>query len=373
MRHLPSELRRATAALCVFVLACGAVAGCKGGTATPSATAAPTTYKNATSLASNLASLGHVSGPVNGTMKVGSDSRTLSGTATLDGQNSQISLEESGQDKPLADEIVMAGHRYTSPDDKTWIDRGTKAAGSGLAAVLAGADTSMDAGVGTVGGVTAHKILTAPDKVDVAPALGIDTWTFDDESTTLRVWADDAGKPRGFGATMTWKVTLGGTQEDVSADLDVMFTYTSPADIKAPNSPWQWIEDKTTGVAFGLPSGWSKNAASSSKNTVYADAATGNVLVYASFSPGTETLDQNTSDLLKSVTDPTTSPQPGSIASESASRFTDDSTKSGVYQDVGVALHENLGYIVSIGGPRTSKPAVDSLADQILSTVEFTR
>jgi hypothetical protein len=73
------------------------------------------------------------------------------------------------------------------------------------------------------------------------------------------------------------------------------------------------------------------------------------------------------------VTDPTTSPQPGSIASESASRFTDDSTKSGVYQDVGVALHENLGYIVSIGGPRTSKPAVDSLADQILSTVEFTR
>ena len=41
--------------------------------------------------------------------------------------------------------------------------------------------------------------MTAPDKVDVAPALGLDTYTFDQETTTLRIWADDAGKVLGFG------------------------------------------------------------------------------------------------------------------------------------------------------------------------------
>ena len=373
MRHWPSELRRAGAAVCVCVLACGAIAGCKNGTVTPSAAPTLTTFKNAAALSTNLASLGQLSGPINGTMKVGSESRTLSGTVTIDGRSSQIDLVENGQSQVTIDEIVESGHRFTSPDGKIWIDRGPKAAGSSLAATLAGADTATDAGVGTVGGVKAHRIPTAPDKVDVAPALGIDTSTFDDESTTLRVWADDSGKPLGFGATMSWKVTIGGTQEDVSADLDVMFTYTSPAQIKTPDAAWQWIEDKSTGVAFALPAGWSKSAASTSTTISYVNQASRNVFVYTSVDAGTETLDQATKEVASSLKGATASSQSATIASETASRFADDDTSSGVYQAVFVTVHETLGYILSVGGPRTGKPAVDDLADQILSTIEFTR
>jgi hypothetical protein len=378
MSNLPTGLRRAGAGICVCVLVCGAVTGCAGlKNNNSSSTLAPATtaYKKAAALAANLASLGQVSGPINGTMKVGSDQLTLTGTVTLSGHSSQINLVESGQSDVTVDEILMGNHRFTSPDDKIWIDRGTKAAGTDLAAVLAAADTKQDAGVSTVNGVKVHKILTAPDKVDVAPALGIDTRTFDNESTTLRVWADDAGKPVGFGAAMSWKVTIGGAQKDVSADLDVMFTYTSPTDIAAPTSPWQWIEDKPTGIAFGLPKGWSKNAAASaqSKTTVYSIPATRDVLDYAAVAVGTDTLDQYAKDAIAGVNDNTSSPTATSLAREPASSVTIDSTKAGTYGVMVVAIHETVGYMVMIAGPRTDKPPVDALVDQILSTVEFTR
>jgi hypothetical protein len=179
----------------------------------------------------------------------------------------------------------------------------------------------------------------------------------------------------GFGAAMSWKVTIGGAQKDVSADLDVMFTYTSPTDIAAPTSPWQWIEDKPTGIAFGLPKGWSKNAAASaqSKTTVYSIPATRDVLDYAAVAVGTDTLDQYAKDAIAGVNDNTSSPTATSLAREPASSVTIDSTKTGTYGVMVVAIHETVGYMVMIAGPRTDKPPVDALVDQILSTVEFTR
>jgi hypothetical protein len=373
---LPSALRRAGAVACVCLFIGGAVTGCAWGKNSNSAsTLAPatTSYKKAAALASNLASLGRVSGPINGTMTVGSDQLTLTGTVTLNGRDSQIGLVQSGQDQRTVDEIVLGGHRYSSPDGQLWIDRGAKAGGTSLAAVLAAADTKLDEGVTTVDGVKAHKILTAPDKVDVAPALGIDTWTFDEETTTLRVWADDAGKPLGFGASMSWKVTIGGAQEVVSTDLDAMFTYTSPDDITVPNAPWQWIQDNASGVAFGLPKGWSKSASSTAKFTNYSLPGTKNSLVYTHLDAGKETLDQAAQDVASSLTGKRTGPESTWLASEPARHLTNDSTQAGMYLTENVVLHETVGYIVAVGGSRTDKPAIDSLANQIFSTFEFTR
>ena len=372
-----SDLRQGGAFVVVLMLAAGTVAGCgfnKGGTAI---SAPPITeYKPAAALAANLASLDGVSGPLHGTMKIGSETRTLTGTATLNNHASQVELVESGKSDVTRDEIVVGNHSYKSDDDKIWIDRGTKVGAASLAAVLAAADTTRDAGVSSIDGVTAHKILTGPDKVDVAPALGIDTETFDNESTTLRVWADDAGKPVGFGATMSWQVTLGGVRQNVTTELDVMFTYTTPAEIKVPAAPWQWVEDQTTGIAFGLPGGWGKSPTSTPTYITYAQTAERHVLVYSSLNAEGMSLSDAMNAARSGLSTDTrgaSNTESATLGSEPAQRLATEGTKSGDYGVMVVSIHETMGYIVYVAGPVAGKAAIESLADQILSTVEFTR
>ena len=54
-------------------------------------------------------------------------------------------------------------------------------------------------------------------------------------------------------------------------------------------------------------------------------------------------------------------------------RLTNDNTKAGMYLVEVIVIHETIGYVVATAGSRDDKPAVDTLADQIFSTVEFTR
>ena len=372
MTHLPSELRRAVAVLCFCALAGGTVSGC--GLLKPAPTLLPPTTKYAASakLASNLDSLGDLSGPIQGTIKIGDETRKLSGSVAIKGKDSQISLVDD-TDQTLADEIVVGGRRYTSPDDKLWIHRGVKPAGTSLAAALAAADTTHDAGPKTVESVTAHQILTPADVVDVAPALGIDTWTFDNESTTLRVWADAAGKPLGFGATMSWQVTLGGQQKSVTVDLDVMFTYTTTVEIKAPDASWAWFQDRAGGISGGLPAGWKPDTVSTTGATTLSDKATKSVMVYERFDARGKTLDEVSQDAIGGFDSVPSGPERVSLSGEPASRYRYEDAKTSTYQVVTVVVHETVGWVFSVGGPRSNKSAVDDLATQVMSTVEFTR
>jgi len=370
--HIPSELRRAVAVLSFCALAGGTVSGC--GLLKPAATLLPPTTKYTASakLASNLASLGDLSGPVHGTLQIGDETRKLSGSVAIKGKDSQIRLVDD-TDRTMADEIVIGGRRYTSPDDKLWIDRGAKPAGTSLAAALAAADTTHNAGPKTVESVTAQQILTPADVVDVAPALGIDTWTFDNESTTLRVWADAAGKPLGFGATMTWQVNLAGGQKSVTVELDVMFTDTSPVEIKAPDAPWQWIEDKEYGVAVGLPPGWKLDAKSIPTKVAYSDKATKSLITYHHLHTANQSLDEVSQDAIGALDPAPSGPEKVSIAGEPASRYRHDDTFTSMYHVLTIALHETMGWVLDVSGPKTNKLAVDDLATQVMSTVEFTR
>ena len=374
---MQSELRRAGATICVCILIGGVVTGCAGnktGNTVPTRAPATTAYKNASALATNLASLGSVSGPIHGTITVGSNEHTLSGTVSLTRGASQVSLLESGQDQVIADEIVLGSHRYTSPDDKIWIDRGSKADSTGLAAALAGADTTQDAGVGTVDGVKAHKILTTPDKMDIAPALGIDTWTYDNESTTLRVWANDAGKPVGFGASMSWRVTLGGVQQEVATELDVMFTYTSPVQIEAPTSPWKWVEDKPAGIAFALPTAWKRSPVNDALGvTTYLDPASADAVAYNDGLVGNLSLADATKKIGDQRKDTPSGTQIIEVGAEDASWMTYHRTKQKDYQVVAIAVHETIVYQIFLLGDPAKESALDSLARQVFATVEFTR
>jgi len=379
MRHLQSELRRAGAAICVCILVGVAVSGCAPNkTATPQPSAGPSgpvAFGKSAALATNLATLDQVNGSIQGTMTVGTVKRPLSGTVSIKGDASQIMLVEGGATQDSLDEIVVDGHRYTSRDDKIWVDRGTKTVGTELKSVLAGADTAVDMGVAKVNGVSAHKILTAPDKVDVAPGLGIDIWTFDEESTTLRIWADDAGKPVGFGAEMSWKVTLGGVSQAVTADLDVMFKVAVSADIKAPASPWQWKEDKPAGMALGIPAGWKPTDVNKSLGvTSYFDPATGTTIGYINLgSVGTESVTQATKGVTAKLNDTPSATQSVVIDSEDGLWMTVHRTKQKDYELVVVVVHETIAYEILALGVPADEAAFNAQVQQILTTVEFTR
>ena len=368
-----SGARRAGAAICLCAIAGSAVVGCRGSGAVPSPTPAPTHYANYQRLATSLTYPGQLSGPLKGTLKIGSDTFPLSGTVSLDGENSQIDLSEDGSSQVTAHEIVIAGHRYTSPDGTLWIDRGAETKGASLAEVLAAANTAVDYGTSTVDGVRAHKILTGPDVVDVAPALGIDTGTFDNESSTLGVWAVGSGKLLGFVASMSWQVTLGGAQETVSADLDVMFTYTSPVQIAAPDKPWQWIEDKPVGIAFAIPPGWAKDSSSTKTSTYYSLRAEREIMGYIQMDVTPLSLDQFTGAAASGLQIGTGNSHTTSLAFEPAERVSAGDAKTGVYAVMVTSIHETLGYMIMVGGPSTVTQALDNLTDQILSTVEYTR
>jgi len=373
MSYWRSRLRRTGALLCACAIACGALAGCRTATATPSATPAPTTYKNAGVLARNLASLGQVSGPVSGTIQTGSDTEKLSGTVSLNGHDSEVQITEAGSARQLSDEIVVAGHRYTSPDNVIWIDRGAEPKGSSLAEALAGAATTVDDGASTVGGVAAHEIVTPVDVVDMATALGIDPWTFDHPSSVLRIWADASGKPLGFGATMSWQVNLGGTEQDVAIDLDVPFIYTSPVEIAAPAKPWQWIDDQTSGLALAVPSDWQRTTVNDAQGVTsyFGDNYTvgytnvGNV--------GQASLSDETTQVVKASVDQPSSPRTIVVGAENASLMTIHRSKQNDYVVLVVILHETLLYEILVIGSPDDSSGTDSLAAQVAATVEFTR
>jgi hypothetical protein len=373
MGYRLSEARRAGATICLCVIAGSAVLGCRGNAAQASPTPAPTHYAGAQRLATSLTYPGQLSGPLKGTLKIGSDTFPLSGTVSLDGKNSQVDLSEDGSSQVTAHEIVIGGHRYSSPDGSLWIDRGAEPKGTSLAEMLAAADTAVDYGTSTVDGVKAHKILTGADVVDVAPALGIDTWTFDNETTALRVWADASGKLLGFGASMSWLETLGGAQETVSADFDVMFTYTSPVQIAAPAKPWQWVQDKPQGIAFAVPQGWIKDNALKSPLTVYSLRSAGETLQYGQLGTMTISLADFTSQMRTGFGIGSGDPQSTSLALEPALRVSAGDVKNGIYLVMVSSIHETVGFTMLVGGPRASNQALDNLTDQIVSTVEYTR
>ena len=364
MSRLPFVLRQAVAAGFVCLIVGSAASGCapqKPGTPSPSPTpSGPVPYAKSAALAANLAVLDSVAGSIQGTMTIGSVERPLSGSVNINGGSTQIRLAEGGTTQDIYSEMVVDGHRYTSRDDKIWVDRGTKARGTDLKSVLGVADTAIDSGVSKVSGVSAHKILTIADKVDVAPALGIDTWTFDEESTTLRIWADDSGKPVGFGASMSWKVTLGGVAVPVTADLDVMFKSTTPAEIVAPTKFWQWKDDRASGIAFGYP------ATLDQTGLEYQ-------LVYKGAAVGQMSLAQFTKEFVDSLNVKPSGSKSIVIGSEDGLWMTVHLTSQHLYEFVALVVHETMAYGIFIAGDPADEAAFNNQAFQILASVEFTR
>ncbi len=384
MRHLTSIMRRLGAAICVCIVVGGVVSGCakKPSDSGPAATPVPsaTPYGQSAALARNLANIDEASGSVHGTMKVGSVSRPLTGTVTITGTSSQVMLVAGGSDQTKWDEIVTGGHRYTSQDDQVWVDRGVKEAGTSLSSVLSNADTTVEAGQGTISNIPAHKMVTAADKLDVATGLGLDTWTFDNPTTTLRIWADDAGKLVGFGTTMDWKEQLGGKDVVVSMDLDVAFNTagaiasSSPVKVAAPTGLWKWIENKPIGIAFAVPPDWESSDLNAKMNGLtYISSTTGQTWICLHQDASGYTALTFAEAAIAGYNDKPDSQRATTVDSEGATWLNIHRTKQKDYAVEVAVVHEKVGFQLVVLGAKGDESATDALAQQILTSVEFTR
>ncbi len=372
MRWSPPARFRAGTVIGACILFGAVVAGCspdpQHATAAPhvSNTTIPGSSIEPAVLQRNLGSLSQVSGAITGTMTVGSDVRPLSGTLTINGNSTMIELvvgAPSSATSPATSsttyaEIVVKGRRYTSRDGKVWVDRGVKAPSTTLRSLFVGADTVVDSGPSTVAGITAHKFLTAPDKVDVAPALGLDTWTFDQETSTLRVWADDTGQPVGFGASLSWKLLLGGVYVDVNTEMDVMFGANPPAAIAAPTGLWQWKQDDPTGIAFGYPGG---------------QAQIPTTINYSCSSVGKQSLSQATKKVVDGMSDTPSGATTIVIDNEDAAWMTVRRAAQQDYAVMAIVVHETQACTIVVAGRPADQAAIEAQAKQVLATVEFTR
>jgi hypothetical protein len=373
LSNTPSLLRRAGAALSICIVLGGVLSGCapkkSGSTASPSPTFNPH-YAKSAELAANLQALGPVSGDMQGTMTVGNETRNITGYVALNGTSSLIRLVETAKTSTTFVETVVAGSRYTSHDDKVWVARGAKTKSQTLAALLAAADTSVDAGVKSINKISAHEIMTAQDKVDVAPALGLDTGTFDAETTTLHVWADDSGKVLGFGASMSWSVFVGGIYLDVVADLDVMFTSNTPVTINVPDKPWKWAVDLPMGIGLAYPGG---------------NADVNSTIRWQSQSAGTYTVSSAISQAQSAVPGFASGTNSTLIDSEDALWFTTSNefttpmfhitvkANTDSHLAVLMVIHEKILYSIVVIGSAKDQLALDLFAMQVFTTVEFTR
>jgi hypothetical protein len=372
MSHLPSVVRRAGAALCLCILVGGVLSGCapkkSGATGTPAATLNPNFALSAT-LARDLAALGPVSGSIVGTQTAGAEQRTLSGSVALDGTSSQIEFVVNGTVTQNYDEIVVGGHRYTSRDDAIWADRGAKAAGTDLVSMLAQAGTSQDAGINTVEGMVGHEIMSPQDKVDVAPAMGLDIWTFDRETTTLHVWADPNGKPIGFGASMDWQVMIGGAYEDVASNFDVMFASTTPVMIAAPAKPWKWEDDRVGGIDFA----YQGDNADVSSDVRWSESDPGKLTLsdaiaqaqdsVAGFASGTNSTLIDSEDAFWFTT-------ANQIRFPSGFTITADTSD---HLAVLMVIHEKVLYTIAVIGSSSDQIKLDLFAMDVFASIEFTR
>ena len=258
-------LRLTTAvAMTLMVAGCGAASPPATQTAVSSSAVAPSPtpgfaepstvpFAKSDELHKSLAALSTASGKIQGTLVEGGTTSSLSGTVAFKGASSSIDLAEGGAIKSHRDEIVAGGNRYLKLDEGPWVNHGSRANDTGLSTLLKAAATDADQGVEPTFRTGLHRIVTLANTVDVPAALGLDTWNWTDLRSSLRVWSDDAGTVRGFGASIVWTQPVIGVATGFSMEIDVPFDASPKVSIAAPKGAWKWILDSGQKIALALP------------------------------------------------------------------------------------------------------------------------
>jgi hypothetical protein len=374
---------------CVLALVV-AVAGC-GSTAKPTASPTPrptatptpvptssfpepstTPFAKSSQLGTNLAGLARASGKIQGTLLEGTESRKLSGTIAFKGPDSSIDLIEGGVTDAHRDEIVVAGKRYLRIDDGPWVSQGAKPSGTGLLATLKAAGSGADEGIRQLGTKSYHRIVSVGNTVDVAGALGLETWNWTEVNSRLRIWADDAGKPVGFGATLTWSEPIAGLATFCDLEIDVLFDASPKVSIAAPKGAWKWIVDTDREISFAVPAAWATDTIEAMPDAgAYLGKGQGE-FAYQRLQTGGAALELLADSLVKGAGIEPDSRSYCAAGGRRAICLLTSVPTSKVFMIETLAVQGGWAYVLVFYGSQTQKVANQKLNDEIVATVEIT-
>ena len=312
------------------------------------------------------------SGKIQGTLVEGGTTSSLSGTVAFKGASSSIDLAEGGAIKSHRDEIVAGGNRYLKLDEGPWVNHGSRANDTGLSTLLKAAATDADQGVEPTFRTGLHRIVTLANTVDVPAALGLDTWNWTDLRSSLRVWSDDAGTVRGFGASIVWTQPVIGVATGFTMEIDVPFDASPKVSIAAPKGAWKWILDSGQKIALALPSTWTKiKSEEVAGSTAYSDPKGGGAFLYATNPTDGITLERIVDSVVKNTGVAPGSRYTTSVGGERAIGLLLNVPKNKVFLIEIVAVHGPAGYVLAFYGSQSQQVANEKVNDQIVATIEF--
>lgn len=297
MSHRPGS-RRLSAASGLVIVAL-ALAACGGGAAsvapsdTPAVTPkpAPTPSPSPADVAAPF--LKAITSPtfsaavtLTGTVKVGANSGTITGTGKLSGADSdQVQTIKSASTSTIQSSISLGSKNWSKQDPGPWLeDPVTATPRKGLDDFLRGLTAVKDFGIETRDGKKLHHLQPAAGNAIPAEFVGFaNTANAKDGAFTIDFYATDDGTPAILVLAGTWTVVNGDAEAPAEVTYSVALSGVgTPQTITAPDDVWVRYHSKTLGYTMAHPADWTVTSAKD-KDTYLLN---GQGYVYVAISPG---------------------------------------------------------------------------------------
>jgi hypothetical protein len=215
------------------------------------------------------------SGPITGTMSVGTLEGTISGAMSVQGGNSAFhaTIEVPGLATSSSYQVKVDGREYQSSDGILWFEVGPATGGAPASgssdggldeAMMVAALTVTDQGVVTKLGRPLHRLVpdTAADLT--AADFGLTGPSAVDATGTIEFYAHDDGTLAVMTVSLAWNADLGGGST-VPARIAMDFTFDDEAvaEIRPPDVVWSRFTSEQHGYTIGYPSAWYLRASKS--------------------------------------------------------------------------------------------------------------
>ena len=297
---------------------------------------------------------------------------TLSGSMSYKAGEEADTTKTTSQGKTIADDSVYAGnYAYERSDGGPWLKKTRQASDNDAdwQIFLSPARLFVDTGVEIKNGAALHRLEVA----DPA-ALGAEvdaTGIVANAQLTLVFWVKADGTPADIRMEGTWDEPVNGVQAHVTTAEEFVLTRWSGVTIAAPKNPWQWIVDDLDGLAFGLPSNWSKSQTNNTLGLTSYLCATGQ-MDYQSSASTPMTLDTFADEVIAGLAAPAEGRKATTVSGVPAVTFGIHRSIQKDYESVTVLLRSGRSYEFLFFGLAGKDAATDAMAAQVLSTLEFT-
>jgi hypothetical protein len=296
---------------------------------------------------------------------------TLTGSLSYRAGDEADTTKLTAQGQTVANDSVYAGSfAYERSNGGPWVKKPRKAYDDDAdwRIFLSPKRLFVDTGVETKNGASLHRLEVA----DPA-ALGSDldaTGLVSNARATVVFWVKADGTPVVLRVEGTWDQPLDGVQAHVTIAEEFVLTRLSGVAITPPKNPWRWVVDAANKLAFGLPPDWKASDVNRLIGlTTYADAAytfgyrQDNVLL---------SLSAAATQVEAGFVDPVVGQPATTVGGQAAVQFGVHRSKQKDYASVTVVMYSGRCYQFIVLGSVGHEVATDSMARQVLATVELT-